>query len=43
MKVTGVTIIRNAIINDYPIVESIQSILPLVDEMIVSIGDGEDA
>ena len=43
MKVTGITIIRNAIINDYPIVESIQSILPLVDEMIVSIGDGEDA
>ncbi|MCX6294272.1 MAG: glycosyltransferase family 2 protein, partial [Sphingobacteriales bacterium] len=42
MKVTGITFIRNAIINDYPIVEAIKSILPMVDEMIVSIGDGED-
>jgi hypothetical protein len=42
MKISGFTIIRNAIINDYPIVEAISSILPLVDEMIVSIGDSED-
>ena len=42
MKITGVTIIRNAVINDYPIVESIQSVLPMVDEMIVSVGDSED-
>ncbi|MBU3713323.1 MAG: glycosyltransferase family 2 protein [Ferruginibacter sp.] len=42
MKISGVTIIRNAIINDYPIVEAIQSILPVVDEMIVSVGDSED-
>jgi hypothetical protein len=28
--------------NDYPIVEAIRSILPVVDEMIVSIGDSED-
>jgi len=39
---TGVTIIRNAIKNDYPIVEAISSILPIVDEMIVSIDKGED-
>lgn len=43
MKIAGFTIIRNAVINDYPIVEAIQSILPVVDEMIVSIGDSEDA
>ena len=42
MKITGLTIIRNAIINDYPIVEAINSILPVVDEMIVSIGRSED-
>lgn len=42
MKVTGITFIRNAITNDYPIVEAIKSILPMVDEMIVSVGDGED-
>ena len=42
MKIAGFTIIRNAVANDYPIVEAINSILPLVDEMIVSIGDSED-
>lgn len=42
MKITGVTIIRNAVKNDYPITEAIQSILPMVDEMIVSIDKGED-
>jgi hypothetical protein len=42
MKITGVTIIRHAVKNDYPIVEAIQSILPMVDEMIVSIDRGED-
>ena len=42
MKITGITIIRNAIKNDYPIVEAISSILPVVDEMIVSVDRGED-
>ena len=42
MKVSGFTIIRNAIVNDYPVVEAISSILPLVDEMIVLVGDGND-
>ncbi len=42
MKITGFTIIRNAIINDYPIREAIESILPVVDEMLVSIGESED-
>ena len=42
MKISGFTIIRNAIINDYPIVEAICSILPVVDEMIVLIGNSED-
>jgi hypothetical protein len=42
MKITGFTIIRNAVMNDYPVVESISSILPVVDEMIVLVGDSED-
>lgn len=42
MKVSGFTFIRNAIKYDYPIVESIQSILPLVDEFIVLVGQSDD-
>lgn len=42
MKISGFTIIKNAVLNDYPVVESIRSVLPVVDEMIVSIGDSED-
>lgn len=39
MKISGFTIIKNAIHNDYPVVEAITSILPVVDEMIVLVGD----
>ncbi len=42
MKVAGFTIIKNAVVNDFPIVEAIRSILPVVDEMIVLIGDSTD-
>jgi hypothetical protein len=42
MKIAGFTIIKNAVVNDFPIVEAIQSILPVVDEMIVLIGDSSD-
>ncbi|WP_127131440.1 glycosyltransferase family 2 protein [Pseudoflavitalea rhizosphaerae] len=42
MKIAGFTIIRNAILNDYPIVEAIASILPVVDLMIVAVGESED-
>jgi hypothetical protein len=43
MKVSGVTIIRNAVKLDYPIVEAITSVLPLCDEFIVGLGDSDDA
>lgn len=43
MKISGFTIIRNAVMNDYPILEAIRSILPVVDEMIVLVGDSSDA
>ncbi|MXV50017.1 glycosyltransferase family 2 protein [Pedobacter sp. HMF7647] len=42
MKVSGFTFIRNAVKNDYPIVEAITSILPLCDEFIVAHGNSED-
>lgn len=40
--ISGFTIIRNAVKNDYPIVEAITSILPVVNEMVVLIGDCND-
>jgi hypothetical protein len=42
MKISGFTFIRNAVRNDYPIVEAITSVLPLCDEFIVALGDSED-
>jgi hypothetical protein len=42
MKIAGFTIIKNAVLNDYPIVEAVKSILPVVDEMIILIGDCTD-
>ncbi len=42
MKVSGFTFVRNAIKYDYPVVESIRSILPVCDEVIVAVGQSED-
>lgn len=42
MKVSGFTFIKNALQFDYPVVESIRSILPLCDEMVVAVGDSAD-
>jgi len=42
VKVVGFTFIRNAIKYDYPVVEAIQSILPLCDEVVVAVGNSED-
>jgi hypothetical protein len=42
MKVTGFTFIKNAVKFQYPIVEALQSILPLCDEVVVAVGDSED-
>jgi hypothetical protein len=43
MKVSGFTIIRNAVKNDYPVVEAITSVLPICDEFVVAIGKSDDA
>ncbi|MFM7022066.1 MAG: glycosyltransferase family 2 protein [Flavobacteriales bacterium] len=42
MKVSGFTIIRNAVKYDFPVVEAISSVLPLCDEFVVAVGDCED-
>ena len=42
MKVCGFTIVKNAVLYDYPVLEAIKSALPLVDKFIVALGDGED-
>ncbi|TAF66246.1 MAG: glycosyltransferase family 2 protein [Cytophagales bacterium] len=42
MKVVGFSFVRNAIKLDYPVVEAINSILPLCDEVIVAVGNSDD-
>lgn len=42
MKVCGFSFVRNAITLDYPIVEAIQSVLPLCDEFVIAVGKSED-
>ena len=42
MKVVGFTFVRNAIKYDYPVLESINSLLPLCDEVVVAVGNSED-
>ncbi|BCM24570.1 glycosyltransferase family 2 protein [Methyloradius palustris] len=42
MKVSGYTFIKNGTLLGYPFIESIQSLLPLCDELIVVVGKSED-
>ncbi|MFO0775759.1 MAG: hypothetical protein U0172_13950 [Nitrospiraceae bacterium] len=42
MRISGFTLIRNAILYDFPIVESISSLLPFVDEYVVNVGRSDD-
>lgn len=42
MKISGFTFLKNGNILGYPFKESILSILPLVDEFIVNVGESED-
>jgi hypothetical protein len=42
IKVSGFTIIRNGTEFDYPYIESLRSILPVVDELIINVGIGTD-
>ena len=42
MKVSGFTILRQTEHLGYPFRESIRSLLPLVDELVIGVGDGDD-
>ncbi|MEI9934960.1 MAG: glycosyltransferase family 2 protein [Ferruginibacter sp.] len=42
MKVSAFTFVKNAVKYGYPVIESIQSVLPMVDEFVICLGDSED-
>jgi glycosyltransferase involved in cell wall biosynthesis len=42
LRTSGFTIIRNARRMGYPIIQSIKSLLPVVDEMVVGVGQSDD-
>ncbi len=42
MKISGFTFVRNAVRLDFPVVECIRSVLPMVDEFLVAVGDSDD-
>jgi len=42
MLISGFTFIKNAQILGYPFIESIKSVLPIVDEFVVNVGKSED-
>jgi len=42
MKISGFSFVRNGVSLYYPIVESIKSILPIVNEFIIAVGEGTD-
>lgn len=42
IRVSGFTIVRNAITLDFPIVASIRSLLPVCDEVVVNVGRSDD-
>jgi hypothetical protein len=42
MKVSAFTFIKNGEILGYPFIQSIQSILPIVDEFVINVGQSED-
>lgn len=42
MKISGFTYIRNGFRFGYPFLESMQSILPICDELVVAVGDSDD-
>ncbi|MGH7442705.1 MAG: glycosyltransferase family 2 protein [bacterium] len=42
LKISGFTIARNAVRFAYPLEASIRSLLPLVDELVVALGDSDD-
>jgi len=42
MKISGFTVIRNGVLMGYPVLQSIRSVLPIVDEFLVGVGQSDD-
>jgi len=42
VRISGFTFVRNGVKLDYPFIESIRSLLPLVDELVVNVPKSED-
>jgi len=42
MRISAFTFIKNGQILGYPFIESIKSVLPIVDEFVINVGDSED-
>lgn len=42
VPISGFTLVRNAVHLDFPLVESIRSVLPVVDEFVVNVGKSDD-
>lgn len=42
VPISGFTIVRNAVKLDFPVLESIRSILPVCEEMVVNVGKSDD-
>jgi len=42
MKISAFTFIKNGQILGYPFIQSIQSVLPIVDEFIINVGESDD-
>ena len=42
MKISGFSFVKNGIKLYYPIVEAIKSILPIVDEFVITVGEGDE-
>jgi Glycosyl transferase family 2 len=43
MKISAFSFVKNAVKYGYPVTESINSILPIVDEFVICLGDSEDS
>lgn len=42
MRISGFSFVRNGVAFDYPFLESISSLLPLVDEFVIAVGNSDD-
>lgn len=42
MTISGFTFVKNGVLLDYPFIESIKSILPICDEVVVAVGKSDD-